>query len=593
MPPDFSPRFQLAGQLLSQRKFEQARQVFLKILQQAPGHPDAANGIAIALEGLGQLDQALYHAQRAAAARPTDGAVLNTLASLLTKLERFDESIALLRKARELEPGLAAVRGNLVNGLWNAGRCAEATDELRQMLVESPGDPSVVQRLATKLTVLARAPEGVALCRSVLPQAQHDCELTRALSTCLLNDPSATTEQVVEGHRLAGAAILHAAGGHSNPVSAFPNTRDPTRPLRIGFVSPDFRQHSVSFFVESLIERLDRRAFQILLYSNADGGDSVTARLRKLASEFKVITAMDDATVGAAIVQDRVDILIDLAGHTMGSRLGIFALRAAPIQMTYCGYPATTGLPTVDVRVVDSSTDPEGSDAHCAERLVRLDPSFLCYRPPTDAPAPAPAPSITQGHVTFGSFNATSKLNDDVIALWSRVLMRVPRSRLVLKAHSLADPAFREYLHASFEKYGVARDGVEFLPATKGIVEHLATYARVDIGLDPFPYHGTTTTCEAAHMGVPTITLRGSMHHSRVGPAILNHLGLADLVASTPEEYVSIAARLADDATRRASIRTSLRSTLAASPLGNADAFAARFAAMLRSEWVAFCENRR
>jgi len=593
MPPDFTPRFQLAGQLISQRKHEQARQVFLKILQQAPGHPDASNGMAIVLEGLGQLDQALYHAQRAAASRPTDGAILNTLASLLTKLERFDESIPLLRKAKELEPGLAAVRGNLVNGLWNAGRCTESTRELRLMLAEAPGDPSVIQRLATKLTVLAQSAEGVALCRSVLPGASNDVDLTRALATCLLNDPAASVEDVVEGHRLAGAAVLFAAGGRSNPVSIFPNTREPDRPLRIGFVSPDFRQHSVSFFVESLIERIDRKAFQVLCYSNADGGDSVTARLRKIADEFKVITAMSDAEAGAAIVKDRVDILIDLAGHTVGTRLGIFALRAAPIQMTYCGYPATTGVSTIDVRVVDSGTDPAGSEVHCVERLIRLDPSFLCYRPPADAPIPAPPPSVANGFVTFGSFNATSKLNDSVIALWSRVLQRVQHSRLLLKAHSLADTEFREYLHAAFEKHGIDRPRVEFLPPTKGLVEHLQTYAKVDIGLDPFPYHGTTTTCEAAHMGVPTVTLRGSMHHSRVGPALLGHLGLCELVATTPDEYVAIAARLAADAPRRAAVRSSLRSTLAMSPLGDAAGCAARFAAMLRSQWHHFCGNTR
>lgn len=593
MPLDFTPRFQLAGQLISQRKHEQARQVFLKILQQAPGHPDASNGMAIVLEGLGQLDQALYHAQRAAASRPTDGAILNTLASLLTKLERFDESIPLLRKAKELEPGLAAVRGNLVNGLWNAGRCTESTRELRLMLAETPGDPSVIQRLATKLTVLAQSAEGVALCRSVLPSASNDVDLTRALATCLLNDPAASVEDVVEGHRLAGAAVLFAAGGRSNPVSIFPNTREPDRPLRIGFVSPDFRQHSVSFFVESLIERIDRKALQVLCYSNADGGDSVTARLRKIADEFKVITVMSDAEAGAAIVKDRVDILIDLAGHTVGTRLGIFAMRAAPIQMTYCGYPATTGVANIDVRIVDSHTDPSGAESQCIERLVRLDPSFLCYRPPTDAPSPAPPPSVASGRVTFGSFNATSKLNDDVISLWSRVLQRVERSQLVLKAHSLADPEFREYLHASFERRGIDRSRVEFLPATKGLAEHLQTYSRVDIGLDPFPYHGTTTTCEAAHMGVPTVTLRGSMHHSRVGPALLNHWGLSDLVATTPEEYVEIAARLSEDAPRRAAIRSSLRSTLAASPLGDAAGCASRFATMLRSQWHHFCGNTR
>lgn len=592
MPPDFTPKFQMVAQYISQRKFEQARQILLKVLQQAPGHPDASNGMALVLENLGQLDQALYHAQRAVAARPNDAVHMNTLASLLTRLNRYDEAIPILRRAIEAEPGMEMFRDNLANALWNSGQCSQAVRELRAIVATKPGNPSAVERLATKLTVLAKAPEAVALCREALPFAPHDTALTRALATSLLNDPGASVADLVEGHRLAGGAVLHSVGGRTNAHDAFPNSREPDRPLRVGFVSPDFRQHSVSFFVESLLERLDRKAFQILCYSSADGGDAVTARLKRLATDFVNITAMNDATAAARVVQDRVDILIDLAGHTVGTRLGIFAFRAAPVQIAYCGYPSTTGLTSIDYRLVDSTTDPVGSEPHCTESLLRLDPCFLCYRPHAEAPAPAPSPSTSAGHVTFGSFNATFKLNDPLIALWSRVLQSVPGSRLLLKAYSLSDAEFRADLLTRFQANNIEPGCVECLPATKTLPEHLATYARVDIALDPFPYHGTTTTCEAAFMGVPTITLEGHIHHSRVGVSLLRTLALDDLVATTHDEYIAKAAALAANPHRLATLRASLRTTLLSSPLGDADAFAKRFAAALRSMWTSFCQRR-
>jgi predicted O-linked N-acetylglucosamine transferase (SPINDLY family) len=246
----------------------------------------------------------------------------------------------------------------------------------------------------------------------------------------------------------------------------------------------------------------------------------------------------------------------------------------------------------MDVRLVDSLTDPVGSESHCTERLVRLDPSFLCYRPPADAPPVQPPPSARAGHVTFGSFNATSKLNGRVIGLWSRVLERVPASRLVLKAHSLADHEFRKFVTSSFQKHGIDPARLDCLPATKSLPDHFATYARVDIALDPFPYHGTTTTCEAAFMGVPIVTLQGPMHHTRVGVSLLRTLGLSDLIATSEDEYVALAAALAGDAARLATTRAGLRQTLLASPLGDANAFATRFAGAMRELWREFCERR-
>jgi predicted O-linked N-acetylglucosamine transferase (SPINDLY family) len=287
---------------------------------------------------------------------------------------------------------------------------------------------------------------------------------------------------------------------------------------------------------------------------------------------------------------DRVDILVELSGQTHGNKLGAVRLRGAPVQVTYCGYPNTTGVPAVDYRIVDSLTDPSpGADRLAVEKLIRLDPCFLCYTPREDAPPIAEPPSRKNGSITFGSFNSLKKVTPSTLALWCRLVREVPGSRLVIKSGTAFARSAREHLTREILSHGLAQTRFDLLERNEAKFEHLATYEQVDIGLDTFPYHGTTTTCEAMWQGVPVVSLVGDVHAARVGLSLLSAVGLAELAARTPDEYLEIAMALAADPARLASIRSTLRPRMQASVLCNAPAFARRFEGALRHAWRTFC----
>jgi predicted O-linked N-acetylglucosamine transferase (SPINDLY family) len=396
---------------------------------------------------------------------------------------------------------------------------------------------------------------------------------------------------IAEAHRRFGA-LLVARTPRIAPRPPGPGDRD--RPLRVAFMSPDFREHSVAYYAEPLIESLDRAAFEVWLYHTHGTKDAVTARFRGLAQGWCDAQSMSDEALAGRVALDRIDVLIDLAGLTGGARPGVLARKPAPVQVTYLGYPNTLGLSTVDARFIDGVTDPptpgDEYERRAVERLVRLDPCFLCYRGAADAPAVAPPPMLASGRVTFGSFNAGMKLSERCVAMWSAVLRAVPGSRLLLKNFDLSLPEVQSRVRARLESAGVEGERVEVLGYTASPREHLALYARVDIGLDTFPYHGTTTTCEAFHMGVPVVTREGDLHAARVGCTLLRAVGLADLIARDDEAFVSIAAGLASDPARLGALRVSLRDRQAGGVLGDARAFADRFGAALRECWHRACE---
>lgn len=299
---------------------------------------------------------------------------------------------------------------------------------------------------------------------------------------------------------------------------------------------------------------------------------------------------MGDEAAARMIRDDGIDILVDLSGHTSGHRLGVFALKPAPVQVTYIGYANTTGLPGIDWRVTDAHADPHGDgDAFHAERLVRLPGSFLCFQPPGDAPDVQPPPSVANGYVTFGSFNVLPKVTPEVIRAWSRILQGVPRSRLLLKALGLGDADSRGRLHGLFEGEGIGADRVTLLPVEGALRDHLARYHGMDIALDPFPFNGTTTTFEALWMGVPVIVLRGDRHSARVGASILANAGLESLIAASLDDYVALGVRLAGDAGRLAELRSTMRDRIAASPLRDAAGVTRELERAYRDMWVRWC----
>jgi predicted O-linked N-acetylglucosamine transferase (SPINDLY family) len=305
-------------------------------------------------------------------------------------------------------------------------------------------------------------------------------------------------------------------------------------------------------------------------YSNVSNPDSVTARIRELADHWLDISSLSDEQVGEAIRKDNIDILVDLSGHTAGNRLKVFAQKPAPIQVTWVGYPGTTGLPGMDYRITDHRADPEGtSDKYHTEKLVRMEPCFLCYQPPTDAPEIGPLPAIKNGYITFGSFNNLSKLTKETILSWSILLRGIPDARLLIKAQARGSEAGYNDLSSAFLANGIERSRIEFIGYIPETQDHLDLYNKVDIALDTSPYNGTTTTCEALWMGVPVVTLSGSRHASRVGASLLHAAGLSEFVAETTEQYISIATRLAGNIDRLEGLRNSLRQTIRASSLTN------------------------
>jgi predicted O-linked N-acetylglucosamine transferase (SPINDLY family) len=311
-----------------------------------------------------------------------------------------------------------------------------------------------------------------------------------------------------------------------------------------------------------------------------------------MAHQWRMITGMKDADVAQLMRKDQIDILVDLAGHTSDNRLLVFARKPAPIQVTYLGYPGSSGLSTMDYRISDNFADPPGmTESLHTEKLVRLPHGFLCYRPPASAPDVGPLSADKTGFITFGSFNHLAKITHFTVKMWAKILKQIPNSRLLIKSQGLNDPAWRKALSDRFAAQGIGEDRLEMLAKIPSLGNHLQLYHRIDIALDPFPYHGTTTTLEAMWMGVPVISLAGKTHASRVGVSLLSNTGLTELIAQSPEEYVQIATKLAGDLPRLRELHANLRPRLAASPLLDAKTFARDIEAAYRQMWRDYCRN--
>ncbi len=381
---------------------------------------------------------------------------------------------------------------------------------------------------------------------------------------------------------------------HADPLldTAAPHANDRTagRRLRVGYVSPNFRAQAVNFFVEPILREHDRRQCEVVCYSDVARPDSVTARLRGYADHWRDVLGQSDEQLSELVRNDRIDILVDLTGHMgSGGRLLAFARKPAPIQVTYIGYQNTTGMLAMDYRLTDDYADPPGlTDAFHTERLVRLPRTFFCYQPVSDAPPVGSLPATTSGHVTFASINNFNKITPAVLNTWAAILRRLPDSRLLVRA-DMTD-SVRDYLIATLAGHGVPATRLELVNRLPHH-EYLRLIDRVDIALDPFPFNGHTTTCDCLWQGVPVVTLSGTTYASRFGGSGLVTLGLEDLIAHTPEEYIEIAARLAGDRDRLAGLRAGLRPQMAASPLMDFAGFTRNLEAEYRRMWDAWCKS--
>lgn len=561
-------------------------------LQQAvredPKHADAHRLLAVVLFQTGQQAQGLSYAERAAALAPDRAEPLFYFGSMLAVTGQIDRAIPVLERAAGLDPRFAPVRGLLATCFMQKKDLDEAERWYREALAIDPKYVEARSNLGSVLQSTGRPQEALEVFRAAAADHRSHPGLWTAYCVGLNYADGVEAAEIRAAHEQYGR-ILSALPGQVK--TDWPNTREPERRLRTGVVSCDLWEHSVAYFIRPILEQRDRTQFETFVYSTGPMADGMTRRLMAAADVWRDLKGANDQQLLQQIRGDGVDILLELSGQTQGSRLAALRLRGAPIQVTYIGYPNTTGVPAIDYRLVDAITDPPGgaSESIATEKLVRLPGCFLCYAPPEDAPPVGPPPSEASGFVTFGSFNSVKKLTAGTISLWAGLLREAPRSRLVVKSNYLDTAGAQEHLRGLLAREGIAEERFDLLDRLESKREHFEAYGGIDIALDTTPYNGTTTTCEALWMGVPVVSLTTALHAGRVGLSLLTAVGLAELAAESAEEFRRIGVSLASDPARLAGLRRSMRERVAKSPLCDAPAFARRFEGALRDLWRRYC----
>lgn len=551
-------------------------------------NPSSAQGffnLANALRDQGKSDEAVVNYRQALALDPRHAASHNNLGNTLEHLGRIEEAIACYRQATAA-PDQYQAHVNLGNLLRDRGESEAAAQHYWQALLIKPDFAPAYNDVASTLWAIGRAAEAAIFYRrgaELAPDAHRRHAFYSNMLLSLQYDPAMTPGALLLEHR-AFAAMLPEAR------PAYANQRDPDRPLHIGYVSPDLHQHPVGFLLTPILAAHDHANFAVHCYYERRSGDAITASLKKQADIWRVTREIDDASMAAMIRDDKVDILVDLAGHTANNRLPVFALRPAPVQVTWAGYEGTTGLDAIDYLLTDRWQSPPGSDRYAVEKLVALPDGYLCWAVPAHAPEVGPLPARAPGAVTFGCFNNLAKINPPVIALWGRLMRELPQSRLVLKAAALRDGAARERIAALFTVEGIESARVVLEDASPHDA-YLRRHHDIDIALDPFPFCGGVTTVDALWMGVPVVTMPGERFASRHSLSHLSNAGLGELVADSPDAYIRTAKDLAFDLPRLAALRAGMRDRLRASPLLQATRFTRGLEAAFRAMWRAWCEQ--
>ncbi len=591
IPPHITQILARARDLTHAGDASAAELLLRRALQKERDDPYLLETLAQVLFERGQKEQALYFSEQAVRRLPNHAMVRHNYGSRLFASGRAGDAIEHLREAARLQPSSRQTWATLLHALFTESRLSEGIALGEELVRKDPAWSEPHMAMGSFLVQVGRAQEGLDhLSRAIeLGAPKVEAQFLRMLSMCYSDQ--ITPDELLRAHREMGDLVLLRTLPDPLP---HPNIADPDRRLRVGFVSQDFRNRSAAHFIEPVITRHDRASFEVFLYSNTGSrGDEMTLRLRDASDHWVDITDLEDKEAEQRIRADGIDVMVDLTGWTGGNRLRALAGRPAPVQCTYMGYPSTTGLRAIEYRIVDALTDPPGrGDELATERLVRISPCFLCYAPPRHAPPVSPCPSDSGAPLTFGSFNTQAKLTPSTLDTWTRVLQRVPGSRLVLKNRVLGDAGIAAWTLDQFTRRGVEASRLECLGETTSLADHMGLYRRVDVALDPFPYNGTTTTMEAMWMGVPVVVLEGASHHSRVGVSLMSAIGHPELVARDREGYIELAANLAGDADRRRELRRTLRDRIGASPLCDGDAFTRKFEAALRQMWRTWCEQR-
>lgn len=573
--------------LEKQGRNREATECFERTLTLLPHHIQARNNLANQYRQCGRLEEAAAHLERAHVQDPQSMPVLLNLGNVYMAQERNEQAMECFDLAIRLSAQVAVIRNNKGNALRALGRFDEAITCYRQALHLDSTRAEFFVNCGIALQSQGRLKEALDAFRQALALAPEHAAAHGAALFTLHYDPLIDHAQLLEEHRLW--ARRHAAPLDPGPRK-FTCSLDPERPLRIGYVSPDFRRHPIAFFTAPVLEAHNRDAFQSACYFGSSKPDAWTERMQQAAALWRDVPGMSDRELAEQMMRDQIDIAVDLSGHTAGNRLTVFARRPAPVAVTWLGYFNTTGMDAMDYIVVDDIIAPPAEHPPYVEQPLHLSGCYLTYAGPDYAPAVTPPPVLTRGFITYGCFNTLSKITDDVVALWSRLLQQDPAARMVLKNSVLDDALSRKLYWQQFEKHGIAQSRVDLL-GTSPHEELLAHYAQVDVALDPFPYNGGTTTCEALWMGVPVVSWTGNRFVSRVGATILTHAGHPEWIARAADDYIEKARALGGDTAKLAALRARLREEVKHSVLGDTCGFTRRWEDALRMAWRRYCAH--
>jgi predicted O-linked N-acetylglucosamine transferase (SPINDLY family) len=514
---------------------------------------------------------------------PDDPVPAGFLGERLARTARLHEAEVALRRAVELDPDNPKLRNDHAATLMRMHRHGEARTLLQSVIDEHGDEPQVLCNLANVTCCLGCQEEAVALATRAVTMAPDALNPRRSLLGALAYSDGISGTEILAAARACAERLPRTA------MADFANRADPDRPLRVGMLSGMLKTHPVGWLTVAGFEALDPAAFTLVGLAHNTWSDGIARRFRAVATEWHEVEGLSDEALARKAREIGIDVLIDLGGYGEGSRMGACARRLAPVQVKWVGMQShTTGMPEMDWMLTDRWETPRDLAHLYTERLLLMPDGYACYSPPPYAPDVASLPALANGHVTFGCFNNLAKVTPRVIATWCSVLGRVRDSRLVLKTHQFNDPATTERVRAAFAAHGIAAERVE-LRGPSGHRAFMGEYNGIDIVLDPFPYSGGLTTCEALWMGVPTVTVPGEIFASRHSVSHLSNVGLADWVAPDLAGYVALAVAKASDTVALAALRSGLRARVKASPLCDAPRFGRSLGVALRSAWRDWC----
>lgn len=532
-------------------EYTEAESICQQILAQAPHSFEALVVYCACLIHKRAVPQAIKQYETFIQQEPEHVGALTNLGNLWQQQNNRIEAEKCFRRVLEVKPNFIGALNNLAGLLIKHGNATEALELYHRALKEDPSDPKLNSNYLFTLQYLPKQD----------PQYLYEQHLQWQKNVC----------------------------PHIQPMDHAAHDKTLNRPLRIGYVSPDFRTHPVAYFFGGILANHNRQQVLPYCYANVYPTDGLTEQLKKFAHKWRTIFGMAPDTIAQRIYEDKIDILVDLAGHTANNSLPVFAHKPAPLQLTYLGYPNTTGLSTMDYRFTDAIADPPGNDDnYYVEKNIRLPHGMLNYRPPTNSPVPTTPPAVKNGFITFGCFNNLTKVSEETLETWFAILHRIPTSHMIIKYRSFKDTDTRDYFLKLFKAAGITEDRIEFHPNTPLYTDHLAMYNEMDIMLDTYPYNGVTTTCESLWMATPVITRYGKIHASHMGASILHRLSLDDFVAHTPEEAANIAESYANNIPALEHLCDSLRQRMEGSSLLQSKQMAEDVEAAYRTLWKDF-----